>query len=384
MTSMPLNPDNPPVPTNPAAPLIASPAAPTLPAPPLNRRAAHLARLAEEADAASITTATARSLTTHVTPRRPGKHITEREAAMRRVLPHLNPVAFAAVQNIAIEAMLTVPKFSGNSDRYLLRLLLHFGVWARRNEGFFDPSSQLTEPYIDAFVKQVWVNHSEASISSAYSALRRIRDNLGTGEQATIRRGHHLPPKAPHTELEWARYEAAAGHLAGTYYGTSFRMLLDLTGEAGLRASEASLADGTWITKNGANITITAVNTDGVIREIPVIGPAANRLAHHIGKPEYLISPLKLTHRHNTISSVVMEINKLHSNAAAGYLANRARHRWLLHLASTPMRFTDLCAVADMNPGNRSLIELLTYAVAPHPTRAANAVRAALTEGHTS
>lgn len=296
-----------------------------------------------------------------------------REAVLLRFTSRLPRHEVAAVYEVAIETMLNVPQWSESSDRHGLGYLLRFAAWVHRNEGYFDPATQMDDARIETWVAQAYSNVRESTAQTAYDALLRIRDSRQ--RRGPKRRSSRPFARAPHTATEWAHYQAAAASLRSQPIGQSVQMLLDLTGEIGLRADEVIRADGAWIEIRNGLVSVSACNHLGAVREIHVDGKVAERLAPLAGTADLLVMPNMLKTRHNVIDSTLRQANRHSYDSMSGFSATRARHKWLVRLMQQPITFAALATVADINPGSHLLTDLLSYLPAVDPREAAAIVR---------
>jgi len=291
-----------------------------------------------------------------------------REGKLRDICSSL-PEADAGVAEVVVGLMVRAPEWSTGSDRVYVRYLCRFADWVQRHEGHFDPAVHMSDQLIHAWVEQTMPGRREASRHTAYLAIRRIRDTPSGGRRRTVRQVH----PAPYRDVEWHRFEAAAASLAGCPEGEDLRMLLDLTGEAGLRGAEAIKVDGHCINVSGNRVSITVANRNGVARTIPVFGDAADRLRTKAGKNELLLRPHRPGSRHNAISDLIIEAQR--SGPKFGeFKASRARGRWLLNLLEKPVPFAAVAVVADIGVGSHAPTDVLNHAGRLHEDDVATAI----------
>lgn len=305
-------------------------------------------------------------------PARLTARMSAREIKLREIATSL-PEANSGLTDVVVGLMVRTPEWSTGSDRVYLRYLFRFADWVQRHEGLFDPSVHMSDQLIHAWVEQTMPGRREASRHTAYMAIRRIREMPSGGRRRTVRQVH----PAPYRDAEWRLFEAAAASLAGRPEGDDLRMLLDLTGEAGLRGAEAIKVDGHCINVSGRRVSITVANRDGVARTIPVFGAAADRLRKKAGKNELLLRPHRPGSRHNAISDLIIEAQRTGPKFGE-FKASRARGRWLLNLLESPIPFAVVAVVADIGVGSHAPTDLLKHAGRLHEEGVAIAIASGL------
>ncbi len=291
-----------------------------------------------------------------------------REIKLREIGSSL-PEVDSGLTDLVVDLMVRVPEWSTGSDRVYLRYLCRFAGWVQRHAGHFDPSVHMSDELIHTWVEQTMPGRREASKHTAYLAIRRIRDTPNGGKRRTVRQVH----AAPYKDSEWRLFEAAADSLADSFAGRDLRMLLDLTGEAGLRGDEVIKVDGHCVNVSGRRVSITVANRDGVARTVPVFGTAADRLRARVGKNELLLRPHRPGARHNAISDLILDVKRTGPDIS-GFKASRARARWLLNLLHRPIPFAAVAVVAGIGVGSHAPTDLLKHAPALHEDDIAVAV----------
>ena len=162
----------------------------------------------------------------------------------------------AAVRPAVVNQMLAVPYVSQASDRALCSHLYAFAAYVHGLTGDFVPGRDLTEANISAFV-HVRRDMMDSSRSTVRSNLRRIRDDA-TGARAR---------RALGTPAHTIRTPSGNGHRSRRGKPSArtvacredFTLMADLTGEAGLRAAEATRITGVDISRH-RGVTVVEVH----------------------------------------------------------------------------------------------------------------------------
>ncbi|KGN36547.1 hypothetical protein [Knoellia aerolata] len=296
----------------------------------------------------------------------------DREEHLRKYCPQIAVTVRQDVKDAVVALMLAVPYVTRRSDNSLLSHIYHYAAYMHAKEGRFDPNEHLTDRWIAQYFHDRRDEISLKSAATVRSALHRIRAGAGhTAKKRTFGRSKSLRPYSP---TEWTNLRSRVTALNDQTLKEDLTLLLDLTGEAGLRSSEAVQAEGFWISEFLGVTLITVPDADGVVREVPVFGDAATRLLALKDTKGYLLTP-GISQRTNVITRIRVRADR--HPGLQGFRAIRARNTWLSALLTSAIPYSTVCFIAGIHPGNNTPTDLLGHIKAPAITTAIADVSAA-------
>jgi hypothetical protein len=262
----------------------------------------------------------------------------------------------AALRPEAVRLVNHVAYVSDETDDAMCNWTYDFAEWLLTTEGVFDPSYQMTEDRISAYLSDRKCALAPASRTTGRSTLRRVRKAMVDHAPTQPKAEPRTPVQVAYTVSERYKHYNAAKTLAGVQK-LEMLTLLDLTYGAGLQASEVNKASGSWIRDLPKGpLVILVPDENGEYREVPVFGEAAGRLRarQHDG---LLLRP-DVTRRHNVISAISKDCGK-QASGLAGFRAARARSRWITDYMTLPVPFVSVCLIAGISAKSRTFPDLL-------------------------
>ncbi|TPG17182.1 hypothetical protein EAH86_10490 [Pedococcus bigeumensis] len=285
-----------------------------------------------------------------------------RAEALKMFQPKIPLATAREIREAVVGQIMLVPFESVRSDRTMCSVLYRFADYVYSRTATFDPDKHLTESMIGHYLKD---RERELKISSQRthrSTLLRIRE--GHPDKPRPQRIPRQAPALPYTQEEWNNLRRKVRELLDPDLKGQLTMLLDLTGEAGLRSQEAIRATGQWIVLVDGVTVIRIPDKNGEFRDVPIFGLVGDRLYRFRGSKDYLLAP------HLNARANVMTKLRLRAEPHAG-LADinpiRARNTWLVHLLTQRVPSNVIWAVAGVQPGagGHTISDLMTHAPTP-------------------
>lgn len=273
------------------------------------------------------------------------------------------PVATAHdVREAVVGQILLVPFTSDKSDRSMCSILYRFADYVYEQKGTFCPDEHLTDRLIQHYIKDREGELKRSSQRTHRSTLLRIRE--GHPEKPRRPRIERGRPAPPYTKEEWRLLRSRTQTLLDQSAKAQITMVLDLTGEAGLRTQEAIRATGEWIHLIDGATFVRIPDGKGEWRDVPVFGAVAERLGRHRDSKDWLIAPWI-----NSRQNVMTKMRALADGhpGLAGLDPIRARNTWIVNLLTQRIPSNVVWSVAGVKPGagGHTISDLLTYTPTP-------------------
>lgn len=310
---------------------------------------------------APITSTSAPGKTDHL--RREALEVQPERAQVLRARGAKIPVNVLREVREAVVGQIALTDFvSHAADQSNCSILYNYAAYVFTQDGHFDPDEHLTDRWIKHYLHDRRNELTTTSQATIQSALRRIR--AGSPDKPGMKKRGRKVAQKPYTQEEWARLRRRVRNLVDERLRTDITMLLDLTGEVGLRSTEVLQATGRWIESVDGVTVIRVPDANGEFRDVPAFGLVAHRLAAHRHSHQYLFAP-QVSDRRNAIAKI-----KQRAKAHAGLQdlnAMRARNHWLAEIVTLPIPSTVVWAVAGLKPGTHTVGDILLCTRQPSP-----------------
>jgi hypothetical protein len=281
----------------------------------------------------------------------------ERQAVLAERNVRGDQAAVAAVRQTVIDRVLRHPFRSREADITLFKTTIPYAAWCFRNTGGFDPEVDLDDHLLADRIPRIWPAATESSRATRMSNLRRLR----RGPMPAT--GFKRMPQPPLSDRAWLDLNYCTRD-AGKYAADA-RVLLALTGGAGLHASEVIRARGDWVTTEDQTLCVWVPDHNGEYRVIPLSTESA-RVLRPIAverRDEFILRP-DITYRKNVITST-NEVIRKRTEVWREFSAVRARHYWLAKVFTSPVPFVVACAMAGIRHGNHLPADIVHFIEQP-------------------
>lgn len=284
----------------------------------------------------------------------------ERAAELNAFRPKIAYEVLRDIREAVVGQILLVPYVSQSSDQTMCSILYVYAEHIHGLRGSFNPDLHLSDRHINHYLEDRRTELKASSKATLRSTLKRIRE--GTPDKPRAKPIPRTKAQLPYTQDEWSTLRRKVRELLDKRLQTDLTMLLDLTGEAGLRSSEAVRATGAWIASVDGTTVIRVPDCNGEFRDVPVFGIVGERLYQHRDSKQWLLAPT-LTSRKNVMTylkakaephSGLQDINPV-----------RARNHWLADLVTRRVPSTVVWKVAGVRPGSHTVGDILRYVQEP-------------------
>ena len=284
--------------------------------------------------------------------------------------PRLDPTTVETVRNAVVTTLIRTAYVNDQVDRTRASILYRYAAHMHTVHGRFDPTTHLLEEHLIDYWVQACTDLAPRSRDKALSVLRTIASERPFADGLLMRRP---PTSAPYSDQQWWAFRAATQRLTDKHWSTEAQMLLDLSGEAGLRGAEISRVRGSHQIRTAATVAVT-VRTDSSPcgRVIPVGGDVAARLNPHVGSTEFLLRP-HYRNRKNAVSSLVTRL-ALRDATFSDFRTAPARHRWIARLLTLPIAHVDVVYLAGLERDSHSLHDIRSHLPPASPAHAVDAL----------
>lgn len=284
----------------------------------------------------------------------------ERTAELNAFRPRIAYEVLREVRETVVGQILLVPYVSLSSDQTMCSILYVFAEHIFRLKGTFNPDLHLSDRHINHYLEDRRTELKDSSKATLRSTLKRIRE--GTPDKPRQKPIPRTKAQTPYTQDEWSTLRRKVRELLDVGLKEDLTMLLDLTGEAGLRSSEAIRATGAWIASVDGTIVIRVPDSNGEFRDVPVFGIVGERLYQHRDSKQWLLAPT-LTSRKNVMTSLKAKAEP-HSGLQ-DVNPVRARNHWLADLVTRRVPSTVVWKVAGVKSGSHTVGDILRYVQEP-------------------
>lgn len=277
-----------------------------------------------------------------------------------RIAAHVRHEVKAAV----IGQIALTPYVSDEADDTTCSMVYRFAAYVHgRIDMPFDPAIHMTNRWIDHYIDDRSKELKPGTTSSIRSCLKRVRD--AEGSMPMPRKIPRRMRQAPYTQAEWNSWRQRVDNLVDQELRGHLVMLLDLTGEAGLRSNEIKFVTGESLVSVRGITVLRVADLNGEFRDIPLFGAVADRLESHMGKKTYLLNG-QSRDRRNVVHRLSERAGQ--HTGLGGFKAARARHTFIAHLFTQPIPTVVACAVAGINPGSHTPADIVGQMPTPPTT----------------
>jgi hypothetical protein len=269
--------------------------------------------------------------------------------------PLLDESAWAGVEEFVTETVSDAASRTRYPERELMQVFSRLAIWGQEEGLPLDTDRLLTEPIIEAFVRDGLPTYTVAGRANRRSQLRALRDALGRTNAFKPEAMASSDPSAPYTKAEVRRLTKWAEAQPTDEYRRDALSILSLGLGAGLAAGEIADMRGSGIRIDSAGIRVTVEATRS--RTVQVRRDWEGPLLAHAAqaKPdEFLIRPDRKASSRNFLSNLV--------DRSAGPefrpQSQRMRATWMVeHLTiGTPMQvLIDAAGVQSLEAFSRFL-----------------------------
>lgn len=284
----------------------------------------------------------------------------ERAERLRNFRPKIALSILREIREAVAGQISLVPFVSIRSDNTMCSILYRFAEYVAIQTGHFDPDEHMSDRWIQHYLHDRQSELKTSSQSTIRSALIKIR--AGSPDKPRRRKIGRKVAQKPYTVGEWAALRRRVRELLDDTLREDLTMLLDLSGELGLRPTELIYATGQWITSVDGITVVRVPDKNGEYRDVPAFGLVGERLAEYQQSKAWLFAP-RLADRRNAVSRI-----KIRAAAQPGLddvNPMRARNHWLAELATRRVPSTVVWAVAGLKPGTHTIGDILPHTQQP-------------------
>lgn len=279
-------------------------------------------------------------------------HVRARIERLNAFTPHDNLEDVKAVRPDVVATIARMGNQSWSKDKTQLSILYRRALRALRDYGKFDPELHLSE----GFVGQYLANHSGGlsigSMRTHRSTLRLLRDGPPPPRELLGR----SDTSAFYSPKEWDILGRAA-RLTGDFSDDAV-LLTILAGHLGLRDSEITQAEPSWIWSQGDMFLITVPRSDGTFRNVPAFDEAGLALKAVAERGGRWVLRDHIVNRTNVINHLVKYAGRQNSSFA-NFSARRARNTWINSLLWQPIPYGMVAEIADLRGSTHLASDLL-------------------------
>ena len=295
---------------------------------------------------------------------------------LARFRPRIEAEQWDANADIVLDLVLRTPYTDRLRDKHWAGTLHRFLCWARRRGYSLWPPELLTGDRIDEFIAATYPHPTSATVHR--SRLRSIAAYIfpAPHERTFVR----IPPMAPHSAADIARFLAGAEELiAGHHARSTVRQalyrdvcaVLALTFGAGCHGKDVHRVRQGWVrTKHDGNLVLH--RPDRAL-PLPIQAGWAALLAPSLtaGPDAWIVRPQSPHGRGEQVGKIFKRA-RTHAPQMEGFDTDRAARRWQVDLLEAS-QFDVLAALCGFRTGSQTAVDLVKH-VPARPLNDATAI----------
>lgn len=198
---------------------------------------------------------------------------------------------------------------------------------------------------------------ASTTLGDYLSLQRRLLREAGLTEGAPGRKHPRSATKPPYTKTEKENFLKGA-QLLSRLHRREYEILWTLTFCAGLSTDELTRMRWGWVVPDGDHVIVQVVNRHGVVRDVPLAPPHADRLVQYRGEvDEFVVARSRA--RKDALYAMMRDCFERNPDLSIEW--SRARNTFIVDLLQSELPFATVAYVCDLGAGNHTTVDLVKY-----------------------